>query len=298
MIKTIFPILLLTLINCGQSIPAFDGDKAYDYLVKQCEFGSRVPNSEAHKKCCDYLYETLKENGEIARKQEFIYYDDFRKDTLHLTNIIASFNASQTNRTLLCAHWDCRPWADRDTDSSLHDQPVLGANDGASGVAVLLTIAEILHDNPPTIGVDIIFFDGEDYGDYDINDKWLLGSKYFTAHIGNYRPRQVILLDMIGDADLNIHKDMNSFTYANWLVNRVWNAAKLENAEHFFPDIKHSVYDDHVPFLELGIPAVDIIDMDYEWWHTTKDIPENCSRASLDEVGRVIMRLLYDKQFQ
>jgi glutaminyl-peptide cyclotransferase len=174
----------------------------------------------------------------------------------------------------------------------------MGANDGASGTAVLLTLAKIFKDHPPRTGIDIILFDGEDYGDHNVQDNWLLGSKYFVAHIGNYRPQYVLLLDMIGDSDLDIHKDFNSYTYANWLVNRIWKAAKISGAEHFYPDLKHSVYDDHVPFLQKGIPAAVIIDMDYKWWHTTYDVPENCSSESLGEVGRVVLRLLYDKEFR
>ncbi len=284
--------------GCSQSIPKFDKAKSYNYIIEQCAFGARVPNSEAHDKCEDYLFDKLSEFSENVRRQKFTYYDSSRADTLHLTNLLASFYPEETQRILLCAHWDCRPWADKEADSSLHNQPVMGANDGASGVALLLTLAEIIKNNPPGMGVDIIFFDGEDYGKYNESDEWLLGSKYFTENIGNYHPMYVILVDMIGDSDLNIHKDYYSNTYSGWLTNRVWKAAEIEQAEHFHPDVLHTVYDDHVPFLLIGIPAVDIIDMDYKWWHTLKDIPENCSPESLDEVGRVVIRVLYDKELR
>jgi Zn-dependent M28 family amino/carboxypeptidase len=174
----------------------------------------------------------------------------------------------------------------------------MGASDGASGVAALLEIADILKENPPPIGVDIILFDGEDYGSHGARDQWLLGSKYFTANIGSYRPTYVILLDLIGDTDLNIHKEYHSHTYASSLVNRIWAAAAADSAEHFHPDILHSVYDDHIPFLQLGIPAAVIIDMDYEWWHTVNDTPDKCSAESLEEVGRVVLRLLYDTELE
>ncbi len=293
-------IMLLTVLNlnCSNEIPEFDSEKAFSYIVEQCAFGARVPNSKAHAQCEEYLYNKLDEFADIVRKQNFTYYDAKRGDTLYLTNLIASFNPDKKQRILLCAHWDCRPWSDKEPDSSLHSQPVLGANDGASGVALLLTIAEVLKDQPLDIGIDIILFDGEDYGTYSEADDWLLGSKYFTENIGNYRPQYVLLVDMIADKDLNIHKDYYSYTYAGWLVNRIWKAAELVEAEHFHPDIKHTVYDDHVPFLLIGIPAAVIIDMDYEWWHTTKDIPENCSPESLVEVGRVVMRVLYDKDLR
>jgi glutaminyl-peptide cyclotransferase len=293
-----FLLLLLLFTGCGKSIPSFNNDVAFEYLVKQCSFGPRVPNSEAHEQCERYLYSTLGQYADLVREQEFNYYDQDRGDMLHLTNIIASFNKDKPDRILLCAHWDSRPWADKDPDSTKHNQPVMGANDGASGTAVLLTLAEIFKHHPPPMGIDVILFDGEDYGDYNVQENWLLGSKYFVSHIGNYRPQYVLLLDMIGDADLDIHKDLNSYAYANWLVNRIWKAANATGAEHFYPDLKHSIYDDHVPFLEAGIPAAVIIDMDYKWWHTTNDLPENCSAESLGEVGRVVLKLLYDKGFQ
>jgi len=263
--------------------------------VEQCEFGARTPNSEAHRQCEDYLYNKLAACSGVYRKQKFVHYDKRRGDTLRLTNLIASFNPDYSRRILLCAHWDCRPWADSEEDSSRHSMPVPGASDGASGVAVLLMIAEIFKENPPPMGVDIIFFDGEDYGQAGKPDEWLLGSKYFTKNIGGYRPQYAVLLDLIGDADLNIHKEYYSQMKAGWLVSRIWKAAALEGAEHFFPDIKHSVYDDHIPFLEIGIPAVNIIDMDYKWWHTIEDTPDKCSAESLAEVGRVVLRLIYDK---
>ena len=291
-------LVVVIALSCSRTVPKFDSSQAFSYLEKQCDFGARVPNSEAHEQCADYLYNELAKSAEVCRYQKFTYYDSVRSDTLHLTNIIASFNKNDTRRILLCAHWDSRPWADKDPDSSLHNNPVMGANDGASGVAILLTIAKIFRKHPPAMGVDIILFDGEDYGEYETQDGWLLGSKYFASHIGNYHPSYVVLLDMVGDSSLDIHKDYYSNAYAGWLVNKVWKAAEAENASHFYPDIKHTVYDDHIPFLELGIPAVDIIDMDYDWWHTIQDTPDKCSPESLGEVGRVVLRLIYDKQFR
>jgi len=290
-----FILLSVSFINCEkQSIPEFNDVEAINYVQKQCDFGPRNPNSDAHKRCEEFLYRELSATTDICRRQAFTYIDTIRQDTLHLTNLIASYKpGNTTKRALLCAHWDCRPWADYDPDSSNHAMPVMGANDGASGTAVLLTIAKIFKNHPPPIGVDIILFDGEDYGQYGSQDQWLLGSKYFASHIGNYRPSYVLLLDMIGDVDLNIHKEYYSQTYAGWLVSKIWDTATLENAEHFYPDIVHSVYDDHIPFIERGIPAAVLIDMDYEWWHTVADTPDKCSSESLAEVGRVVLRLLY-----
>jgi len=289
--------MMVFISGCDNiNIPEFDQHKAYSYLQEQCGFGSRVPNSEAHNRCKDYLYLKLTASADVCRKQDFIYYDQMRTDTLYLTNIIASFKPEDKHRILLCAHWDSRPWADEEADSSLHSQPVMGANDGASGVAVLMVIAEVFKNNPPPFGVDIVFFDGEDYGQSGKADEWLLGSKYFAKNIGGYLPHYVILIDMIGDSELNIYKENYSQTHANWVVSRIWKAAELENAEHFLPDIGKSIYDDHIPFLEIGIPAVDIIDIDYKWWHTIHDTPDKCSPESLGEVGRVVLRMIYDKE--
>jgi len=284
-------------LGCSRqrAVPDFDEDEAFAYLKQQCDFGPRIPNSQAHRRCEDYLYDKLAATTNVCRRQKFTYYDADVGDTLYLTNIIASYNPDDNQRMLLCAHWDSRPWADEEPDSSLHHLPVPGANDGASGVAILLVIAEILKEHQPPSGVDIIFFDGEDYGEPGKPDKWLLGSKYFVKNIGGYRPLYVILLDLVGDADLQIHKEYYSQAYAGWLVQRIWRAATLEEARHFYPDVKHVVLDDHRPFQEIGISAAVIIDMDYDYWHKLSDTPDKCSAQSLGEVGRVVLRLLYDK---
>jgi glutaminyl-peptide cyclotransferase len=286
---------ILFLAGCQKNIPPFfDENKAFRYLSEQCDFGPRNPNSQAHSRCLNYLHEKLAATTNICRLQQFAYYDSVLKDSLRLTNIIASYNPKSQRRVLLCAHWDSRPWADRDPDSSAHNKPIIGANDGASGVAILLELSQILKDNPPPIGIDIALFDGEDYGTESHFDGWLLGSKYFTQNLGGYRPILMVLLDMVGDSDLQIYKEQYSSNYAGRYVDLIWKMAALEKAAHFLPDKKHSVYDDHIPFLQAGIPAVDLIDMDYKYWHTLADTPDKCSAASIGEVGRVLVRLIYD----
>jgi glutaminyl-peptide cyclotransferase len=290
-------VLILLIDGCGQkSMPVFDENKAFSLLKAQCDLGPRNPNSEGHQKCLQFLYDSLSATTDICRRQEFIYNDTSRKVTLQLTNIIASYNPKSQRRVMFCAHWDNRPWADNDADSSLHNRPIIGANDGASGVAILLELARLLKENPPSIGVDIAFFDGEDYGQEGQTEGWLLGSKYFALNLGGYRPVLVILLDMVGDSSLQIYKEQYSSTYAGRYVDLIWKIAALEKAEHFLPETKHSVYDDHIPFLQAGIPAVDLIDIDYTYWHTLADTPDKCSAASLKEVGDVMVRLLYDSE--
>lgn len=293
----VFLTLVVLLSACsGPKIPNFDGKHAFEHIETQCAFGPRTPNSPAHDQCREYLLRTLQEAAPICRIQQFIHIDTLKKDTLHLTNLIASFNPKHKTRILLCAHWDCRPWADKEPDTTLHRLPVPGANDGASGVAVLLVMADIMKSNVPPIGVDIVFFDGEDYGRDDYPEGWLLGSRYFVQNIGGYRPAAVILLDMIGDSDLQIYREYYSNNHARWLVDKFWTAAKIEGAGHFFDEVRHTVLDDHVPFLQAGIPAIDVIDMDYPFWHTLADTPDKCSESSLGEVGRTLVRFVYDSK--
>jgi glutaminyl-peptide cyclotransferase len=297
-IKFIFSFFLFlpVLSSCqSQVIPEFNEKNAFQYLEKQCEFGARVPGTEAHSKCRDYLVATLQKYADRVMQQPFqaIMKQDKRSVTCY--NIIANFNSSKTNRILLCAHWDSRPWADRDPDPANHKKPVLGADDGASGVAVLLEIARIINITPPKYGVDIVFFDAEDFGTYGQNDTWALGSKQFAQNaIRNYHPEFAILLDMIGDADQQIYIEQNSYQYARKIVDRVWKIADQMGIHEFIPELKFDVYDDHLNLLEIGIPAVDIIDFEYQYWHTVEDTPDKCSPKSLDNVGRVLLGVLYD----
>lgn len=205
-------ITILTMLN-SCSKPPFNGKSAMEYLEKQCSFGPRNPNSEGHRKCLEYLTAELKKYCDRVDHQNFTYTD--KRDSsikLNGTNIIASINLQPKSkkRVLLCAHWDTRPWADKDPDSVNHDKPILGANDGASGVAVLLEIAKIIKANPLDIGVDIILWDLEDYGEHnaelfpDSLNPYCIGSDYFAKNNKSYWPTYGILLDMVGDKNLDL----------------------------------------------------------------------------------------------
>jgi len=162
-------------------------------------------------------------------------------------------------------------------------------------VAVLLEIARIIDITPPKFGVDIAFFDAEDFGVYGQNDTWALGSKQFAQNIvKSYHPEFGILLDLIGDADQQLYIEQNSYQYARKIVDRVWNIAEQMDIPEFIPEVKFDVYDDHLNLLEIGIPAIDIIDFDYKYWHTVEDTPDKCSPQSLGNVGKVLLRVLYD----
>jgi len=277
----------------SNSSPKFDGIEAYQYLIAQCQFGPRNPGSEGHERTRKYLLDKMKQYTNLVKTQEFVYPDTAQNTKLELTNIIASFYPKKKQRVLLCAHWDTRPFADKDPDSSLREKPILGANDGASGVALLLQIAKIISQKEPKWGVDMILFDGEDYGREEELDKFCLGSKYFAKNKGEYKPEFGIVLDMIGDKDLNIHKEGYSTKYAKKVVDLVWGRAQKLKLDCFGDSTQYFIYDDHIPLLEAGIPCIDLIDYDNPYWHTTQDTPDKCSPESLQKIGGLLLEILY-----
>ena len=199
-------------------------------------------------------------------------------------------------RILLCAHWDTRPWADQDTDPKNRQKPILGANDGASGIAVLLEIAQILQSNKPAIGVDIVMFDGEDAGTSSEERSYAKGSAAFArAYSMGYQPMYGILIDMIGDSDLEIYKEAYSVQYAGHIVEKVWNKAAQLGIREFKAQTGYSIFDDHIPLLERGIICIDIIDFDYPYWHTVEDSPDKCSPSSLEKIGRLLVAIIFDE---
>lgn len=285
----------MVLLSCSEdSTPRFDEKRAFQHLLVQCQFGPRNPGSEGHNKAKKYLLDMLKEHTKFVKSQDFFYYDSLRGERLELTNIIASFYPELKRRLILCAHWDTRPFADKDPDPKNRSQPILGANDGGSGVALLLEIASLLPTKKPKWGVDIVLFDGEDYGPEGRFDMYCLGSQFFAKNLGQYRPEFGILVDMIGDENLEIYREGYSDRYAKKTVDLIWNRAKALNLLSFRDSVKHWVWDDHLPLIRAGIPCVDIIDLDYPYWHTLADTPDKCDPQSLKEVGEVILQILYE----
>jgi glutaminyl-peptide cyclotransferase len=293
----IFSYLFLAfflLFGCTSSTPPeFDGEEAFATLLRQCQFGPRNPGSEGHRKAKKYFLDKLSEHTNFVKIQDFVHSDQEQQIELKLTNIIASFYPKKTKRILLCAHWDTRPFADRDPDTTLRAKPILGANDGASGVAVLLEIGRIVSLKEPACGVDVVLFDGEDGGQEGDFDGFCLGSKYFAQNKGDYQPQFGILLDMIGDRDLALYKEGYSARYAKGLLDSIWFRAQDLGLFCFKDSVKHFVYDDHVPLLGAGIPVIDLIDFDYPYWHTTSDTPDKCSPESLQKIGDLLLEILY-----
>lgn len=287
-------MMLLIISACNAQIPVFNENWAFDYLKAQCAFGPRNPGSVGHKQCLNYLEKELKKYAPKVTRQDFFYPLPGVGTTMRGSNLIAEFFPEKKDRILLCAHWDTRPWADMDPDSKNHQQPVMGANDGASGVAILLEIANSLKQQPACYGVDLVLFDAEDAGLYRNNETWALGSKEYANSLTRQElPRFGILLDLVGDKNLNIHKEVNSQLNAPDLVEYVWNLADELGVVEFYRDVRYQVHDDHINLLNIGVPCIDIIDFDYPAWHTIKDVPENCSAESLGKVGRVVLEILY-----
>ncbi|MFN0156744.1 MAG: M28 family peptidase [Bacteroidota bacterium] len=282
-------------------VPNFDKTRAFNYLVKQTDFGPRNPNSRGHGECREFLIAEFRKLADEVGVQDFPHagYDG---ETLVLTNIIASFNPQLKERILLCAHWDTRPRAEQDENKARRNEPIIGANDGASGVAVLLELATLLHTQKPLIGVDLILFDGEDYGKEGDHASYLLGSRYFALNLAPEKQyRFGILLDMVGDKFLDLPKEGNSVKFAPDIVSMVWSKAKELGYSEFLDETGQPVYDDHLPLNEIGIKTIDIIDFNYpdpthRYWHSHQDIPENCSPESLNAVGTVLTHVIYSQR--
>lgn len=289
--------LLWVLSACSPGVRAeqeFDGARAMHYVETQMAFGPRVPNTEGHRRTGDWILERLEATADTAHEQRFVHVTR-AGDTLSLRNILGQFRPEMTERVLYVAHWDTRPSSDESNNLAQQRIPVPGANDGASGVAVLLGIADALAILPPTYGVDLLFVDGEDYGDFGLGDDVLLGSKYYAAHLDPdaRKPLFAVVWDMIGDSDLRIYQESNSLDGAPEVVLRVWaKARELGYGRIFRQDFRGAITDDHLPLLEAGIRAIDVIDFDYPYWHTPEDTIDKLSVESLQIVGDVALALL------
>lgn len=275
--------------------PAFDGDLAFSMLKAQCDFGPRVPNSDAHEKCLQYMEKQLTPYVDKVDTQTFPFDDTSRHARLNLTNLIGVINPNAPRKVMLLTHWDTRPTADQELDEANRQKPILGADDGASGTAVLLTLARVLHQQKPSVGVILLFVDGEDWGPGD--DKMYLGARYFAQHPEQYKPNYAILLDMIGDDDLDVYREKTSQDLHPDLNDKVWHAAAALGYSKQFPDsVKYAIGDDHDAMNAGGIPTIDLIDFDYAYWHTLGDTPEHCSPKSLQVTGDVMEKVIYDEK--
>ena len=293
-------------------VPTFNADSAYQYINDQVNFGPRVPNSEGHRACAQYLCDQLKRFGATVVEQdmELMAYDG---TLLKSKNIIGSYKPETKKRIALFAHWDTRPWADNDPDKGNHHSPILGANDGASGVGVLLEIARQLQLSQPELGIDIILFDAEDYGTHSAyegehtEESWCLGSQYWSRnpHVQNYNARFGILLDMVGGKNALFFREYYSEYYAKDIVNKVWKAAKkLKHDNYFINQSMGGATDDHLFVNRIsGIKTIDIVPTDpqgnYSFdptWHTMNDDMPNIDRKVLKAVGQTVLEVIYHEK--
>jgi len=288
-------------------VPVLNADSAYKFVKEQVDFGPRVPNSLAHKKCGAYLVEKLKSFGANVHEQDVLLtaYDGTR---LEAKNIIGEYQPEKANRILLCAHWDSRHVADQDKER--RNEPILGANDGASGVGVLLEIARLLKNSKPAYGIDIVFFDAEDYGqpsDSDMphkEDTWCLGSQYWSKnpHKQEYYAQYGILLDMVGAPNARFHWEYYSKQQAKFVVEKIWKKAQLLGyTDYFISQDGGYIMDDHIYVMKnLQIPCVDIIQYDPatghsfgDFWHTHKDDMSNIDKNTLKVVGQTVLEVIF-----
>ena len=296
--------LLFLAFGCGPSGPDFDEDHAFEYLVAQCDFGPRNPGSDGYYACLDFIITELDQSADDIILQEFRYQEQRYRKRYDLQNIIARFNPDASFQTIISAHWDTRPWADQEDNRRDRNQPIIGANDGASGVAVLLELAKIMGETPPPIGVNLVFFDGEDLGVPGENETYCQGSRYFAKNLPIPRPDEAINLDMIGDKQLHIPVEKYSLEYNPNLVRYLWGRADDMGLDAFDITPQYAIYDDHVPLHEIaGIPAINLIDFKYpnpyaNFWHTMNDVPENCSAESLEQVGKLMVDYIYNRENQ
>ncbi|MBP7497498.1 MAG: M28 family peptidase [Bacteroidales bacterium] len=288
------------------NVPEFDQDSAYNYISQQLSYGARVPNTEAHRKCADYLWTKMNKYADtvIIQKTQVRAYNN---TLLQIKNIISSFNPDSKTRIMLCTHWDSRPFADKDPDKSNHTKAVPAANDGASGVAVLMEIARNLKNSPLKIGIDLIFLDAEDYGTYNKDDSWGLGSQYWAKnpHIYGYSARYGILLDMVGAAEATFYMEEYSMTYAPDVVRKIWNMAEILGYSDYFINRQIGpITDDHYFINKYSkTPTIDIIHYDYsehngffKYWHTLKDDINAIDKKTLKAVGQTLLEVIYREQ--
>lgn len=301
-------LLLLSSLSvsvCAQSAPYFDGRKAFDLLEAQVAMGPRYNGSPGHQALQETLATYLGERAHDLRLHEASMEHPYNGGTLEIINFLARFNTHVTQRIMILAHYDTRPFADQDPIEANRNTPILGANDGASGVAILMVLADMMAADPPDIGVDLLFVDAEDVGRSGDLANFALGTRMFVKDmnrvLGGIRPRYAVLLDMVGDKELSLPIEAHSWRGAPQLVRRVWDIAAELGYSQFKFENGPAIFDDHVPLLEAGIPAIDIIDFDYpnrsaNYWHTLEDTADKCSPESLEAVGTVVAALIYGER--
>lgn len=282
------------------AVPAFSGERALELVRRQCALGPRTPGSGANRALREMVVAAARKAGLRVTEQKFTVPLGPGGAPLEACNIIVSAGPAGGPRTWLAAHFDSRPWADQDPVPARRGEPVPGANDGASGTAVLLHLVELLGASPPPQGVDLLFLDAEDSGQPHDALGFCRGSRHLAEGLGAFGSpldkstcRGLVLLDMVGRAGSRVPEEGYSVAMAPEWTAAVFERAGVLGLDMFEPAPGRQIYDDHVPFLQAGVPAVDLIDFDDPRWHTTADRPEHCSAATLAQVGTLVTDLVY-----
>jgi glutaminyl-peptide cyclotransferase len=280
----------------GESAPPspFSGEQALAYVRTFMEFGPRVPGTEAHRRAGDWIVSEMRQRADTVYEQTWTYTTQSGV-SLPLRNIVARFNPMAEERLLYVTHWDSRPVAEKSSTDSLRKLPTPGANDGGSGVGLFLALGDVFKATPPGIGVDLVFVDGEDYGQFSPDVDVLLGSRHFADNLpsANYQPLFGVVWDMVGERDLRIPQEAHSINRAPEVVERVWRlAADMGYGDVFVPSATFEITDDHLPLLDKGLRVIDVIDLDYAHHHTVEDTVDKLSARSLKVVGDVAWRLV------
>lgn len=296
--------MAIILLSCSQQNYDFSASRAYQHIENQVAFGSREAGSIGHSKVYTYIVETCKKLGATVKIQPFTWYDERFNKTYQLKNIVVAFQPEMKSRLFFSTHFDTNPLSEKDSSAVGRELPVLGANDGASGVAVLLELAYQFHQKKPPYGIDMVFFDGEDLGDNLNSLNYCQGSKAFAEVMKTYRPLAGFNVDIVGNPNLEIQKELNSLQAQPDLVEKVWEIAEKLGLGHIFLNENGaSIYDDHVPLLLVGIPVINLIDQKVVTenkggiHHTQQDVLANIDSLSLKAVGDLLMNLTYGEHF-
>jgi Zn-dependent M28 family amino/carboxypeptidase len=302
---TFCALMLATLMACDRgeatvSSP-FNGDTALGYVRTFMDFGARVPGTDAHQRAGDWITAEMRQRADTVIEQVWTHTTSIARPsapagtTLTLRNVLARFNPMAEERVLYVTHWDSRPVAEKSSAEAQRNQPTPGANDGASGVGLFLALGDVLKATPPGLGVDLLFVDGEDYGQFTPDVDVLLGSTYFASNLPSapYQPLFGVVWDMVGSPDMRFEQEGHSVNRAPEVVERVWRtAAEMGFGNVFVPSATYEITDDHLPLLDKGLRVIDVIHMTYTHHHTVNDTVDKVSARSLKVAGDVAWRLL------
>jgi glutaminyl-peptide cyclotransferase len=307
LLPVLFPLLAAGFASCGgadasarggaSAAPTgFDGAAALANVERQVAFGPRVPGTDAHRAMGEWLVAEMRQRADSVIVQDWVH-TTADGQRLPMRNVLARFRPADTRRVLYLAHWDTRPVSDKEMDPVRRAMPVPGANDGGSGVAILFGVADVLQRTPPGVGVDLLFVDGEDWGDFDTRTDVLIGSTYFAANLPDvgYSPMLGVLWDMVGKENSVFEQEGHSLQRAPEVLQRVWTTAqRMGHGAMFTNRVGMAITDDHLPLLDAGLRVIDVIDLDYPWHHTPDDTPDKVSQRTLQVVGDVAVTVIRD----